>query len=583
MSATGASTAQEVSSRIRSEIRQLFAADRGRKAAIYCAVLFLLLLAINGLNVLNSYVGRDFISSIENKNWPRFIEKAWLYVGVFGVSTVAAVTSRFIEETLGLLWRKRMTQRLLSRYLDGRAYYRLHEAGAVQNPDQRIAEDVHTFTTTTLSFALMTANSTITVFAFSGVLWSIRPELFFAAVVYALAGSVLIVRLGQPLVGLNNQQLDKEANLRTDLLHLRENAGSIAVLHNEASLQGRLLQKLQALVLNTRAMIAVNRNLGFLSNGYNYLIQVIPVLMVAPLFMRGEVTFGVVTQSAMAFTFLTGAFSLLITQFQSISTYAAVVQRLGKLIDAIEEAHAPPSSLIRITFGEQRLVYEQLSLRDPSGGLLLDQLNLAIEPPLRVLVRGETGHAKLALFKATAGLDVPGGGSIRRPDAEHLLFVPERPYLPRASARELLSSGTQVPSDPQALAVLHELQLDSLLRADGGLDIECDWAEVLSAGDQIKMALAQVMLARPVMVFLDRLNTALEAAEIDNLLRLLTSHGIPYVLLGKPGDCLDCFDAALDIAADGSWTWNGPKSSGPAAAGAAPASPSPGGAPQQPQ
>jgi vitamin B12/bleomycin/antimicrobial peptide transport system ATP-binding/permease protein len=313
----------------------------GGKARWLLAALFLLMFAINGMNIANSYVGRYFMSAIESKDIGGFTRFAWLYAGVFAASTFVGVLFRFSEERLGLLWRDWLTRRITGLYIDNRLYLKFSGPNAVSNPDQRMTEDVRQLTTTTLSFLLMILNGTMAAISFSGVLWAISPKLFLVAVLYAAAGSTLTIWLGRPLVRLNYQQADREADFRAELIHTRENAEVIAREGRESDVRQRLLGRLDALVSNLRNIIAVNRNLSFFTTGYNYMIQLIPALIVAPLFMRGEVEFGVITQSAMAFATLLGALSLIITQFQAISSYAAVVSRLGEFTEAAENATSP--------------------------------------------------------------------------------------------------------------------------------------------------------------------------------------------------------------------------------------------------
>ncbi len=337
----------------------------GRTAVWMFAALIALLVLVNLLNVVNSYVGRDFMTSIERRNLSAFWSYALLYVGVFALSTLVAVYYRFAEERLGLLWRKWLTRRAIEHYLDDRTYFRLHQAGDVPNPDQRISEDIRALTATTLSFVLMFLNATFTVVAFSGVLWSISPRLFVVAVAYAALGSGVTVLIGRRLVPLNYDQLDKEANFRARLVHVRENAESIALLRREGRLKARLLSRLDALTDNFRLIINVNRNLGFFTTGYNYLIQIIPALLVAPHFISGEVEFGVITQAAMAFGHLLGAFSIIVTQFQSISNYTAVIARLSALRGAMDRARVPTAPSIDLCTTCAQLVYEHLTLRFP--------------------------------------------------------------------------------------------------------------------------------------------------------------------------------------------------------------------------
>jgi putative ATP-binding cassette transporter len=195
-------------------VKNFAVSEDGWKAKWMFAGLIALLCGINGMNVVNSYVGRDFMTAIADRNKAAFVRQALFYIGVFAASTLVSVVARFTEERLGLLWRQFVTRRAVTAYLTDGTYYRLQAAGALENPDQRIAEDVRAFTVTTLSFVLMLLNSSFTMVAFSGVLWSISPVLFIVAVLYAACGSYLTIALGRPLVRLNYDQLDKEANFR---------------------------------------------------------------------------------------------------------------------------------------------------------------------------------------------------------------------------------------------------------------------------------------------------------------------------------------------------------------------------------
>jgi vitamin B12/bleomycin/antimicrobial peptide transport system ATP-binding/permease protein len=309
--------------------------EAGGRAKLIFAALVLLLCASNGLNVVNSYVGRNFMTAIADHDMSGFVTQAFLYVGVFAALTVVAVIARFGEERLGLLWRDTMTRGIVHRYLADGAYQRLNAIGGITNPDQRISEDVRAFTVTTLSFSLMGLNSAFTIVAFSGVLWTISPALFGVAVLYAAAGSLFTILLGRPLLRLNYDQLDMEASFRSALIHVRNNADVIADGKDEEGQKATLLARLDDLVANFRRITSINRNVGFFTTGYNWMIQIIPALIIAPAFIEGKIEFGVITQSAMAFSTLVAAFSLIVTQFQSLSSFAAVVARLSGLAEAV--------------------------------------------------------------------------------------------------------------------------------------------------------------------------------------------------------------------------------------------------------
>jgi vitamin B12/bleomycin/antimicrobial peptide transport system ATP-binding/permease protein len=297
-------------------VRAVASSEVGGRFRWLLFALLVLLVGVNALNVLNSFVGRDMMTSIEQRSVARFFSKVALYAAVFVASTVVAVFLRFVEERLGLLWREWLTRRLVDLYLHGAVYLHLKERGELGNPDQRIAEDVRLFTASTLSFVLMLLNAVFAIVAFSGVMWSISPLLFLVAIGYAGLGSLITILLGRPLVRLNYDQSDREAAFRAQLVRVGDNAEAVALLEREGRINSRLRSLLGGVVANAKRIVTVNRNLSFFTTGYNYGIQVVPPLIIGPLFMRGKVEFGVITQSAMAFAHLLGGFSLFVTQFQ---------------------------------------------------------------------------------------------------------------------------------------------------------------------------------------------------------------------------------------------------------------------------
>jgi putative ATP-binding cassette transporter len=539
-------------------IKTFATSEVGWKARWMAAGLVAFLFAINGMNVVNSYVGRDFMTAIEVRDKAGFLRQAVFYLGVFAISTLLSVISHFVEERLGLLWRAYLTERAVNLYLADGTYYRMEASRTLANPDQRITEDIHAFTVTTLSFVLMVLNSSFTIVAFSGVLWLISPLLFVVAVAYAAAGSLMSILLGRPLVRLDYDQLDKEANFRAGLIHVRENAEAIRLAGGEIRLGERLLDRLGALVSNFRRIITVNRNLGFFTTGYNWLIQIIPALIIAPAFMAGRVEFGVVTQSAMAFSTLVAAFSLIVTQIQSISNFAAVVERLNLLVEAIEQSETKPPSSIKTREEAGRLAYERLSLRsNVDGRVLVKDLTVSIHEGTKVHIRGEDEAAILALLRATAGLAASGSGIVIRPNDHDLMFLAERPYLPPGTLRAaLVPAGmeTAIP-DKRMLDLLSKWDLDHVLARAGGLDTEQDWSTLLSLGEQQLLACLRVILAAPRFVLLDRPGTALGRERMDKVLAEISNASVTYVLLGRFGDPCPACNAILDIRTDGSWTW----------------------------
>lgn len=531
--------------------------DVGGKAKLMFAGLIALLCGISGLNVVNSYVGRNFITAIADRQGPEFIRQSIFYVSVFAALTVVSVIARFVEERLALLWRQYLTRRAVALYLANGTYYRLGVSGQLTNPDQRIADDVRAFTVTTLSFVVMVFNGTLTIVAFSGLLWSISPLLFVVAVLYAACGSCLTFLMGRPLINLNYDQLDKEADFRSSLIHLRENAESILLARAEERQNILLSHRLEALAANFRRITAVNRNVGFFTTGYNWLIQIIPALIIAPAFISGKIEFGVITQSGAAFAMLVGAFSLIVTQYQSISTFAAVVARLNSLPEAIERSQTIAEPAIEFVEREGSLAYERLTLLSSNGAPLLKELSVTIPVGTLVLLTGPDHAAGTALFRATAGIPTPGTGQIIRPASDDILFLQQRPYLPPGTLRQILerSENPDENSDERIFQVLRELDLDRLVSLAGGLDTERGWERELSLTEQQLLMVANVLLAAPRFVFMDRVDTTLGSEQLRKILRLLSERSITCINNGGAHDPRDLYHAVLEYGEDGGWKW----------------------------
>jgi putative ATP-binding cassette transporter len=537
---------------------KLFAdSEVGWKAKWMFVILLALLCGANGLTLANSYVGRNFMTAIAERHSAEFVRQAMFYVGVFAASTVVAVIARFLEERLGLLWRDNLTRRIVKLYLADGAYYRMASSGELANPDQRIADDARAFTASALSFFLMAFNSSLTIVAFSGVLVLISPLLSAVAVLYAAIGSYVTLLLGRRLVTLNYDRLDKEAGFRAALIHVRENAESILLARREDVQSARLLRRLDRVITNFRAITTVNRNVGFFTTGYNWAIQIIPALIIAPAYIAGKVEFGVITQSAMAFSTAVAAFSLFVTQFQSLSAFAAVVARLNSMVDALDPVQ-PPTSAIQIVEQDGPLSYEALTLSSRTNeARLIDNLSITIPFGARVLVNGTNPDAGIALFKATAGIWTTGEGRIVRPRARDILFLGQKPYLPPGSIWQMLAPPEREGevSRDRILDLLRELSLEQVLSRAGGLDAHQNWETLTSLREQQLLAFLQIFLATPKLVLMDRIHVTLTSNEVRQILGMLSKASIGYICNGENDSCGELFDAVLDCEEDGGWTW----------------------------
>jgi putative ATP-binding cassette transporter len=287
------------------------------------------------------------------------------------------------------------------------------------------------------------------------------------------------------------------------------------------------------------------------------MIQIIPVLIIAPAYIAGKVEFGVITQSTAAFATAVAAFSLVVTQFQSLSAFAAVSARLRSMAEALDQAQTAMPA-IEIVESDGLLAYEGLTLTSPAKpSPLMENLSITIPAGGRVLAKGADPTAGIALFRATAGLWGTGKGRIVRPRENGVLFLAQKPYLPPGSLRQALASQAHEDeiSDERMLGLIRELNLEHVLNQAGGFDSPQDWATLVSLREQQLLACIHCLLAAPRVVLMDRIQETLTSDEVSQILGMLSRASIAYVSNGASGDLGDLYDTVLDCKEDGAWTW----------------------------
>lgn len=525
---------------------------------LFLGLLLLLSLSVSGMNVLISYVGNFFTTALSERDAPTYWRFFFVYAGVFVVATPIVVYYTYVQDLLGLKWRDWMTQKFLNQYFHNRAYYEINFEEDIDNPDQRISEDIKSFTTTSLSFLLLILGAFIDVVSFTGILWSISHFLAVFLVSYAIFGTVVAALFGRRLITLNFNQLRREADFRYGLVHVRDNAESIAFYQGEAQEQGQLRRRFTEVLQNFRFLIGWQRNLAFFRTPYRYATYILPSVIVAPMYFSRQITFGDITQAGFAFSQIFEAFALVVLQINQLSAFAAGVNRLETFAESLEAKDQPlPEGVSAIdTVEDSRLMLEQVTLTTPKGQrILLQELSCILQPEQTLVIVGQSGVGKSSLLRAVAGLWNAGKGRIVRPELSEMLFLPQRPYMVLGTLRDQLLYPNLPKATPEAQLydVLEQVNLADLAERVGGFDIELDWADVLSLGEQQRLAFARLLLTQPRYAMLDEATSALDLANEQILYQKLRQMGTTFVSVGHRTSLLKYHDFVLELSIDCTW------------------------------
>jgi putative ATP-binding cassette transporter len=500
----------------------------------------------------------DLASALAAKDAGRFWRTIYECLAMLVAAVPIVALYYYVRDKLGIQWRRWLTRRILHQYLENRAYYELNTNAKIDNPDQRIAEDINIFTQKSLNFMIVILGSVIQVALFSGVLWSISHSLVYFLIIYAFVGTFVTAFLfGRVLIGINFLQLKKEADFRFGLVRIRENAESIALYRGEEHELALVERRFESVFQNNTKLVNRQLFLNLFANAYKYLTCVIPYAIIANQVLSGELEVGRAVLAAGAFTAILTALAIIVDKFDELSKFVAGIDRLDTFVKFLEVETPRRKANRQIeSFRGTELVIDRLSLRTlDSQRWIVQNLSAVVMPGEGLIIMGPSGSGKSSLLRAIAGLASSGKGTIVRPGLKHMLFLPQRPYMVLGSLRnQLLYPFTdRYHFDEELLKILELVNLPRLADQFGGLDAEADWQNVLSIGEQQRLAFARVLLAKPRYVMLDEATSALDARNEDRLYQLLGTFSTTVVSVSHHDTIRKYHENVLELHGDGKW------------------------------
>ncbi|HEY4375445.1 MAG TPA: ABC transporter ATP-binding protein/permease [Burkholderiales bacterium] len=525
-----------------------FSEEKWAARGLLAAIVALNLLAVY-INVLINAWNNDFYNTLQHLDKAGFFHQLLKFTGLAVAAIIVAVYALYLRQMLQMRWRRWLTMRYLGEWVGTQAHYRMQlsarqtEHGTKEgtdNPDQRISEDLNAFCANTLILSLGLLSAVVSLVSFSTILWrlsgalqftlagtqySIPGYMYWFALLYAGVGSLLMYKLGRPLVGLTFTQQQREADFRFSLVRVRENSESIALYRGERDENAALKLRLGDVVENWWAIMRRQKTLKWFSAGYGQFAIIFPFLVAAPRYFSKAIELGGLMQIASAFGEVQDALSWFISAYTDLAAWKATTDRLIKFHHATGDAQRRSAAGEGITLHEgpagtgYALAGANVSL--PQGGkTLLEHLDLTLAPTQSVFVTGPSGSGKSTLFRAFAGIWPFGKGEVLRPANTRTLFLPQKPYLTIGSLREqlLYPHPPQTPGDDALRAALADCGLPHFAAR---LDEQQHWAQLLSGGEQQRIAIARALLHRPDWLFLDEATSALDEEAEMQLYQLL--------------------------------------------------------------